>query len=101
MKDQTAINLCEWNSNCFEFLKLLPSCEKSAVSDATNVLGLSWDQFQDTINISGFENDIMTHDVLHSVANIFDLLGVISSIIFHEKLFLQKFCVVERPWHYL
>ena len=50
---RTAMNLCEWNSNSFESLDFIPSCERSTASDSTNVLGLSWNQFTDEISIGG------------------------------------------------
>ena len=37
---KAVMNLHKWNSNSFESLEFIPSCERSAVSDATNVLGL-------------------------------------------------------------
>ena len=92
--ERAAMNLREWNSNCFEFLEFLPSHEKSTASDSTNVLELSWSQFKDTINISGFDkavtSDVTKRDVLHSVTAIFDPLGLLSPITFHGKIFLQK-----------
>ena len=92
--ERSAMNLHEWNSNCLEFLQSLPTGERSAMSDVTNVLGLSWNQFEDTINIPGFDkatiSEVVTkRDVLHSVAiKIFDPLGLLSPIIFHGKVFL-------------
>ena len=72
--ERAAMNLWEWNSNCFWFLELLPSHEKSTVGDCTNVLGLSWNQFKDTINISGFDkvvtSDVTKRDVLQCCYNI-------------------------------
>ena len=101
--ERSAMNLREWNSNCLEFLQSLPTGERSAMSDATNVLGLLWNQFEDTINIPGFDkaaiSEVVTkRDVLHSVAKIFDPLGLLSPIIFHGKMFLQKLWVVNKPW---
>ena len=86
----------------FEFLELLPSYEKSTTSDCTNVLGLSWNQFKDTINISGFDrvvtSDVTKCDALHSVATIFDPLSLFSPITFHGKIFLQKLWVADKSW---
>ena len=52
---RAAMNLREWNSNSFESLEFIPSCERSTVSDATYVLGLSWNQFADEISIVGLD----------------------------------------------
>ena len=71
---RAAMNLRQWNSNCRESLEFLPNCEKSVASDSTSVLGLSWNCFEDTINISGCDKvvtfDVTKRDVLHSVAAI-------------------------------
>ena len=100
--ERAAMNLREWNSNCLEFLEFLPSHEKSAVSNHTNVLGLSWDQFKDTINIFRFDKvatfGVTKRDVLHSVATIFDPLDLLSPITFHGKIFLQKLWVADKSW---
>ena len=37
----------------------------------------------------------MKRDVLHSVAKIFDLLGLFSPVTFHGKMFLQKLWIVD------
>ena len=91
---KAAMNLREWNSNFFKSLEFIPSCERSTVSDATNVLGLLWNQFEDKICIKRFDEVITSfatkHDVLHSVVKIFDPLGLVSPITFHDKMFLQK-----------
>ena len=44
------MNLREWNSNNFEFLKSLPNGERAAASETTKVLGIVWD---DIISIMG------------------------------------------------
>ena len=101
------MNLCKQNLNSSESLELIPSCEKSTVSDATNVLGLSWQQFQDKTNVKGFE-EVTTSgvvakcDFLHSVAKTFDPLGLVSPVTLHGKVFLQKLwincqCIVDEP----
>ena len=99
---RAAMNLRQWNSNCCESLEFLPNCEKSVASDSTSVLGLSWNCFEDTINISGCDKivtfDVTKRDVLHSVAAIFDPLGLLSPITFHGKIFLQKLWVADKPW---
>ena len=99
---RAAMNLRQWNSNCRESLEFLPNCKKSVASDSTSVLGLSWNCFEDTINISGCDKivtfDVTKRDVLHSVAAIFDPLGLLSLITFHGKIFLQKLWVADKPW---
>ena len=68
---KAAMNLCEWNSNSFESLEFIPSCEWSTASNATNVLGLSWNQFEDKISIKVFDevttSVVTERDVLYSV----------------------------------
>ena len=48
----------------------------------------------DKVAISG----VMKRDVLHSVATIFDPLGLLSPISFHGKIFLQKLWVADKLW---
>ena len=80
------MNLHEWKSNSFESLEFIPSCERSMVSDATNVLGLQWNQFEDKIYIKGFDevttSVVTKRDVLHSVAKLFDPLGLVCPVPF-------------------
>ena len=96
------MNLYEWNLNFFKSLEFIPSCERSTVSDATNILGLSWNQFEDKICIKGFDEMITSfvtkRDVLHSVAKIFDPLGLVSPVTFHGKVLLQKLWIVNVSW---
>ena len=99
---KAAMNLREWNAKFFKALEFIPSCERSTVSDATNVLGLSWNQFENKICIKGFDEVITAvvakHDVLHTVAKIFDPLGLVSPVTFHGKVFLQKLWIVNVSW---
>ena len=78
---KAAMNLREWNSNCCEFLKRLPNGERSITSVVTKVLGLVWDTVDDIIGISSFDKFsagtvTSKRDVLHTVAKIFDPLGI-------------------------
>ena len=90
---KAAMNLCKRNSNSFKSLEFIRSCEKSTVRDATNVLGLLWNQFEDKICFKGFDEvitSVVTKHVLHSVAKIFDPLGLVSPVTFHGKVFLKN-----------
>jgi len=73
---RAAMNLRQWSSNCHEFMEALPDGEKSFLN-IVNVLGLLWNQNEDTFCIPGGDrmckSDKTTkRDVLHYVSKIFD-----------------------------
>ena len=85
----------------FRSLEFIPSCERSTVSDAANVLRLSWNLFEDKICLKGFDEvltSVVTKCVLHSVAKIFDPLGLVSPFTFHGKVFFQTLWIVNVAW---
>jgi len=93
---KAAMALREWNSNCAEFLRSLPIGERTS-GRATKVLGLLWDEAEDTISIGVLDKvntsrkAVVTKcGVLHVVAKVFDLLRLLTPLTFHGKLFLQK-----------
>ena len=70
---------------------------------SAEVLGIMWNRSDDTITISGFDGmtcaaDVTKRDVLHSVARIFDPLGLCSPITVKGKIFLQKLWSVNVEW---
>ena len=85
-------------------MESLPECEKSATScDSVKVLGLLWNQNDDTFSIPGSiqmtKLDVATkHDVLHSVSKIFDPLGLFSPVTLYGKVFLQKLWALNITW---
>jgi len=96
------MNLRQWSSNCLEFMERLPDCEKSFLN-IVNVLGLLWNQNEDTFCIPGGDrmcksNKTTKRDVLHNVSKIFDPLGLLSPVPFYGKVFLQKVWVLNLPW---
>jgi len=72
MFERAAMNLREWSSNCRKFVNSLP-VEERASSNVNKVLGLLWDQLEDTIGIPGFDkvkicSSVTKRDVLQRVA---------------------------------
>jgi len=61
MFQRAAMNLREWSSNCWEFVNSLP-VEKRVSSNVNKVLGLLWDQLDDTIGITGFDKRLWSMD---------------------------------------
>ena len=101
---KAAMNLREWNSNCVEFLRSLPIGERTS-SRTTKVLGLLWDEVEDTISIGGFDKVdtskqvvVTKRDVLHVVAKVFDPLGLLTPLTLLGKLFLQKLWRLNQSW---
>ena len=102
MFQKAAMNLREWSSNCQEFLSSLPGDERVS-SHVSKVLGLLWDQPEDTISISGFDrvricSNVTKRDVLHSVAKVFDPLGLLIPLTLLGKLFLQRLWGMDKSW---
>jgi len=101
MFKKASMNLREWSSNSEEFLDLLPTEEKSNVeNDEIKVFGLRWNRMNDTLHISGVgrvlcNNVVTKRDVLHTVAGIFDPLGLVSPVVYYGKVFLQKLWKLE------
>ena len=99
---RASMNLRQWNSNSEEFLKSLPSGERSVGNtNVIKVLGLVWDRLTDTIRIPGFDlsgNVVTKREVLHCIAKVFDPLGLLAPVIFVGKLFLQKLWKINQPW---
>ena len=86
------MNLREWNF--VEFLRSLLIGERTT-RRATKVLGLLWDEVDDTISIGGIDkvntqSVVTKRDVMHSVAKVFDPLGLLTPFTLLGKLFLQK-----------
>ena len=48
------MNLHKWNSNCLEFLRSLPTDERTT-NRTSKALGLLWDWVEDTISVTGFD----------------------------------------------
>lgn len=98
------MNLREWNLSSDQFLNSLPSNERSVMDiHAVKVLGLLWYKVDDMIHISNIDeraiNGVITkRDVLHSIAKIFDPLGLITPVTFHAKVFLQRLWKVGQSW---
>ena len=102
MFQKAAINLKEWNFNCVEFLRSLPIGERTT-SRAIKVLGLLWDEVEDTISIAGIDkvntpSVVTKHDVMHRVAKVFDPFGLLTPLTLLGKLFLQKLWRLNISW---
>ena len=104
MFKRASMNLREWNSNSDPFLNTLPSGERCVMDiHAVKVLGLLWNKVDDVIYIPNIDegaiNAVITkRDVLHSIAKIFDPLGLITPVTFHGKVFLQRLWKVGQSW---
>ena len=98
------MNVREWDSNCEKILKSIPAGESVTGHVPAKMLGLIWNRSDDTITtMSGFDGmtrsgDVTKHDVLHSMARIFDPLGLCSPTTIKGKIFLQQLWVANVTW---
>ena len=98
------MNLREWNSNSNEFLNGLPVEERvNAVSDELKVFGLKWNKISDVLHMSGVgktpsSNFVTKRDVLHTVARIFDPLGLITPVTYYGRVFIQTLWKLDISW---
>ncbi|XP_065892443.1 uncharacterized protein [Dysidea avara] len=101
---RASMNLREWNSNSNEFLNGLPVEERvNAVSDELKVFGLKWNKISDVLHMSGVgkapsSNFVTKRDVLHTVAGIFDPLGLITPVTYYGRVFLQTLWKLDISW---
>ena len=76
------------------------------VQDAADkVLGIFWNKTDDTLkfNLEGIANyvtqlEVTKHNVLSTLAKVFDPLGVISPLILPAKTLFQEICVQQKGW---
>jgi hypothetical protein len=99
--------LCKWTSNCAE---LLPkSTDSSEISKFitldlqadTKTLGLLWNCATDKLkyNISDFStNRVTKRGILSIIAQIYDLIGLISPIVVRAKIILQNLWSLNLDW---
>ncbi|XP_068896106.1 uncharacterized protein [Tenebrio molitor] len=99
--------LCKWASNCAE---LLPkSTDSSEISKFitldlqadTKTLGLLWNCATDKLkyNISDFStNPVTKRGILSIIAQIYDLIGLISPIVVRAKIILQNLWSLNLDW---
>ena len=72
-------------------------------SHTVKVLGLLWNRVDDVIHVPGIvevtlRGVVTKRDVLHSIAKIFDPLGLITPVTFHGKTILQKLWRIDQSW---
>jgi hypothetical protein len=99
--------LCKWASNCAE---LLPkSTDSSEISKFitldlqadTKTLGLLWNCATDKLkyNISDFStNPVTKRGILSIIAQIYDLIGLVSPIVVRAKIILQNLWSLKLDW---
>jgi hypothetical protein len=99
--------LCKWASNCAELLPKstdLFEISKFITLDLqadTKTLGLLWNCATDKLkyNISDFStNPVTKRGILSIIAQIYDLIGLISSIVVRAKIILQNLWSLNLNW---
>ena len=97
------MNLRCWNSNDTKLLDCFPESTKSNKMEE-KVLGIPWKPQDDTLHFACQRalvdgNEATTkRRTLHTVASVFDPLGLISPITLHGKCFLQKLWSENMDW---
>ena len=104
------MNLREWSSNCDAFLNCLPNEERSK-GTVMKVFGLLWNSATDCLQISFLRKlteqcNVTKRCAVSDVAKVYDPLGLLTPIVFHSKVFLQKLWIedlsgmIVYPTHY-
>jgi len=76
-------------------LETLPIGERANHgSGIVKVLGIVWDP----INGEPFSVSWCKRDVLHCMARVFDLQGLVAPTTLYGKLFLQRLWKLNQPW---
>jgi hypothetical protein len=98
---KASMNVREWSSNCKEFIRQLPVCDKTTGA-IVKVLGITWDTQADTLQIHSTSlesiNNVTKRHVLKVLASYFDPLGIVSPTLLLAKLFLKKLWSEKYSW---
>ena len=96
------MNLREWSSNCDAFLNFLPNEERSK-GIVMKVFSLLWNSATDCLQISSLRKltegcNVTKRCAVSDVAKVCDPLGLLTPIVFHGKVFLQKLWIEDFKW---
>ena len=96
------MNLRERSFNCDAFLNCLPNEERSR-GIVMKVFGLLWNSAIDYLQISSLkklteECNVTKRCAISDVAKVYDPLGLLTPIVFHSKVFLQKLWIENLKW---
>jgi len=97
-----SMNLREWSSNCDTFLNCLPKGEQSK-GTVMKVFGLLWNNVNDCLQIRALKVptkkcNVTKRCAVSDIAKVYDPLGLVTPIVFHGKVFLQKLWFEELRW---
>ena len=71
-----------------------------AQPNESKVLGLAWDKRLDTLAVTFLQNDTPStkREVLRSLANVYDPLGLATPLTLQGKLIYREICDQKLPW---
>ncbi|XP_065197781.1 uncharacterized protein LOC135829305 [Sycon ciliatum] len=95
------MNLREWGTNDPDFRDALAPEDKSSC-DVMKVLGMSWDTNRDTLSTAKSTTNqysvITKRDVLRSIAQFYDPMGLFSPVIMRAKILVQSIWKLHVDW---
>ena len=83
------MNLREWGTNDPDFRDALAPEDKSTC-DVMKVLDMSWDTNRDTLLTTNQYSVVTKRDVLRSIAQFYDPMGLFSPVIMRAKILVQS-----------
>ena len=94
-----AMNLRDWASNDRNFINTIPECDRAGRKQM-KVLGMLWDQEEDTLQFPKITLTSVTtkRQVMQAVSTVFDPLGLVSPTMLISKLFLQSLWKDHLSW---
>ena len=99
---KACMNLREWMSNSTEFLNLLPTAERSE-GCVVKAFGIVWNCTDDLLQTQGItlsDEDVTPtkREVLKVIGKIFDPLGLVTPVLFYDKVFIQELWKEGLTW---
>ena len=93
------MNLRDWASNDRTFINTIPECDRAGRKQM-KVLGMLWDQEEDTLQFPKIKLTSVTtkRQVVQAVSTVFDPLGLVSPTMLISKLFLQSLWKDHLSW---
>ena len=109
--EEGGFNLHKWKSNSREVMDALEkqgvvasSSDQTTGEEPNKVLGIHWDPEKDTLSLDmspvldESSKKLIKHEMLSSLAKIYDLLGLIGPSVVQGKIAFQEACKEAKGW---